>query len=74
MEKLIVDDNICIGCGFCCASKSEVFDMNGEDRAYVKKENISEMNDEEKEEIMDIVEGCPVGAIKIENQEEENER
>lgn len=72
MEKLMVDNDICIGCGFCCASKPNVFDMNDEDRAYVKedKHDINKMRPEEKDEVMDIVEGCPVGAIKI---EEENE-
>lgn len=66
MKKVIVDDNVCIGCGFCAAS-SNIFDMNDEDRAYTKdNENIIDnLTDEEKEEIMDIVEGCPVGAIEI---------
>lgn len=74
MEKLIVDEDICIGCGFCCASKPNVFDMNDEDRAYVleEKDDINNIEDEEKDEIMDILEGCPVGAIKIESIEKEN--
>lgn len=68
----MVDNDICIGCGFCCASKPSVFDMNDEDIAYVKedKHSINEMENEEKDEILDIIEGCPVGAIKIENIEE----
>lgn len=66
MEKLLVDNDICIGCGFCCASKPDVFDMNDEDRAYVVEENI---NEDDKEDILDIVEGCPVGAIKVEQKD-----
>lgn len=70
MEKIIVDENICIGCGFCAASNENVFDM-GEDTAYTKENNnlIAKMSDEEKEEVMDILEGCPVGAIKVENED-----
>ena len=62
MEKIYVDEDTCIGCGFCCAS-SEVFEMNDDGRA-VAKEN--EINDSNKEELTEIKEGCPVGAIKIE--------
>lgn len=69
MEKIIVDENICIGCGFCAASNDKVFDM-GENTAYTKEDNnlIDKMNEEEKNEVMDILEGCPVGAIKVENE------
>lgn len=70
MEKIIVDKDICIGCGFCAASNENVFEM-GDDSAYTKENNniINQMNDEEKEEVMDILEGCPVGAIKVENED-----
>lgn len=67
MKKIIVDDNVCIGCGFCAAS-SNIFDLNDENVAYTKdKLNIIDnMDEEQKEETMDILEGCPVGAIKTE--------
>ena len=67
MKKVIVDDSVCIGCGFCYSSKPEIFDMNDEGYACTKDEenNFSNMSDEVKEEVTDIVEGCPVGAIKI---------
>lgn len=63
MEKVIVDKNICIGCGFCAANLEEVFKMDDDDLAVTTN---NEINDTNKEEIMDILEGCPVGAIKIE--------
>lgn len=70
MEKIIVDENICIGCGFCAASNENVFDM-GEDTAYTKEDKniLNEMSEDEKEEVLDILEGCPVNAIKVENED-----
>lgn len=68
MEKVIVDKDLCIGCGFCCAT-SEVFDMDDDDQAYTKEElNVLDSEDK-KEEITDILEGCPTGAIKITEEE-----
>lgn len=69
MKKIIVDDDMCIGCGYCCAS-SDVFDMNDEGRAFTKENNLDEMDEAKKEELLDIKDGCPVGAIKIEENEE----
>jgi ferredoxin len=71
MKKVIVDDSVCIGCGFCYSSKPEIFNMNDEGYAFTKEEknNIENMSEEEKNEVIDIVEGCPVEAIKIVEEE-----
>lgn len=66
MEKVVVDKNICIGCGFCAANMEEVFVMDDDDLAVAKDNNLDAMDDEKKDEVKDIVEGCPVSAIKIE--------
>lgn len=66
MEKVIVDKNVCIGCGFCAANLDSVFKMDDDDLATTLNEDMSSMPEEVKEEVKDIVEGCPVGAIKIE--------
>lgn len=66
MEKVIVDKNVCIGCGFCAANLDSVFKMDDDDLATTVNEDMSSMPEEVKEEVKDIVEGCPVGAIKIE--------
>ena len=64
MKKIYVDDDTCIGCGFCCAS-SEIFEMGDEGRAVAKDNNLDEMEEDAKNELLEIKDGCPVGAIKI---------
>ena len=63
MEKVIVDENTCLGCGFCFSS-CDKFKMNDEGRAEANID-LSKLNDEEKEEVLNVKEGCPVGAIEI---------
>lgn len=67
MKKVVVNDNVCIGCGFCAATLDTVFKMNDEDRAMTidEKNELEKMNEEQQDNIMDILEGCPVGAIEI---------
>ena len=66
MGKIIVDKNICIGCGFCAANCEEIFNIEDDGLASTKDNNLDNMSEEEKETILDIKEGCPVGAIKVE--------
>lgn len=66
MEKVIVDKNVCIGCGFCAANLDNVFKMDDDDLATTVNDDMNSMSEETKDEVKDIVEGCPVGAIKIE--------
>lgn len=63
MEKVYVDKNICIGCGFCAANLDEIFVMDNDDLATTKTNEVPE---DKKEDVTDISEGCPVGAIKVE--------
>lgn len=66
MEKVIVDKNACIGCGFCAANLDDVFKMDADDLATTENNEIDKMSEEKKDEVKDIMEGCPVSAIKIE--------
>ena len=68
MEKIIVDTNICIGCGFCAANCEEVFSIEDDSLATANDKCLDDMSDEEKETVLDIKEGCPVGAIKVEEE------
>ena len=68
MEKVTVDKNVCIGCGFCAANCEEIFTIEEDGLANVKDNNLDEMKEETKENVLDIKEGCPVGAIKLEEE------
>ena len=67
MEKLRVDTNTCIGCGLCISQSEEYFEFNDEGLSTVKKENIDA---EDKKELLNIVDSCPVSAISIEEEKE----
>ena len=69
MKKIIVDDDMCIGCGYCCAS-SDQFGMSDETGiAFAKENNLDEMEEAKKEELLEVKEGCPVAAIKVVDEE-----
>jgi len=64
MEKLKVTDS-CIGCGLCVAQNEKYFEFNDEGFSKVKQEVIDE---EDKTELLDLVESCPGEAIVIEEE------
>ena len=64
--KLEVDKDICIGCGACAAICPDVFEID-EDGLAISV--VNEINEEVKEDAIDAKEGCPVNAIKEDNQE-----
>lgn len=66
MEKLKVSD-ACIGCGLCVSQMDKYFEFNDEGLSHVKQENVEE---EDKKELLNIVDSCPVGAIVIEEEKE----
>lgn len=68
--KLKVDDSVCIGCGACEAICGKCFRINDEGVAEVIVKAIPE---EEKENAIDAMEGCPAGAIKeVKDDKKEN--
>jgi ferredoxin len=67
MEKVKVNQNICIGCGACFGSYPECFEMDDNGLAK-EKENLTEEQLEEAKEAIDL---CPVGAIQEESEENE---
>lgn len=62
MTKITVDKEKCLGCGYCFSNLDDVF-YQDEDGLAAAKENISE---DLVEEANDIKDGCPVGAITVE--------
>ncbi len=64
-----VDKDLCIGCGFCASTMPSVFELDDDGLSQViKKENEEENT---KEDILEVAEGCPTNAILV---EEENEK
>lgn len=59
--KVIVDNERCIGCGTCQAICPDVFEFDDEG---IMQATDNEVNDENKEDVIDAIEGCPVDAIK----------
>jgi len=64
MEKLRVTDS-CIGCGLCVSQNEKYFEFNDEGLSKVKQEIIDE---EDKGELLNLIESCPGEAILIEEE------
>jgi len=59
--KVKVNDS-CIGCGACQAIAPSVFEINDEGLAIV----CGPINEENKSDVVDAKESCPVAAIEVE--------
>lgn len=66
MEKIRVSE-ACIGCGLCVASNEKYFEFNDEGFSKPKQEII---DDEDKKDLLNIIESCPAEAITIEEEKE----
>ena len=67
--KLVVDKDLCIGCGMCEGGCPDIFRIEDDGRSSVI---INEIPDELKDDALDMMDGCPTNAIK-EVEEEEKE-
>lgn len=67
MKKLVVKDDVCIGCGACIAIDSKHFDFDEQGLSSV-------INNEDLDaaELTNAISSCPVSAIKLID-EEDNE-
>ena len=61
--KVKVVKEKCLGCGMCVGINSDVFNFDDDGLA---KANNDSINDENKDEVEDAVNSCPVGAIENE--------
>lgn len=67
MKKINVDQVKCIGCGACVGIDPDHFDFDDSGLSTViSQENL------ENEELEQAVEGCPTGAITVEEETQEN--
>ncbi len=65
MEKIKVNEDMCIGCGACTAIASDVFSFNDDGYAKADENNnvLDNMDENLKNDCLDAMESCPVGAI-----------
>lgn len=64
MKELKVDVNSCIGCGLCANIDQEHFEIGADGLSKViSQENL------DNPEVQNVVDSCPVGAIKLEEKE-----
>lgn len=61
--KVTIDKEACTGCGLCAEDCPEVFEMEDDDIAKVKVEEVPEGA---KDTCKEAVDNCPGEAIKIE--------
>lgn len=56
-----VNQDKCIGCGYCTSVCPDVFELGNNGKSQVKEDANAEKN---KSCIKEAMEGCPVGAIE----------
>ena len=56
-----VNKEKCLGCGMCVGINSDVFDFGDDGLAEANNDNI---NDDNKDDVENAVNSCPVGAIE----------
>ena len=57
--KVEVNEDECIGCGWCENCCPEVFEVDG-----ISQVKVDTVADEHKDKVLEAVDGCPTGAIK----------
>lgn len=70
MDKIVINKDACIGCGYCVSRHPEylVFDEMGQADPVGK-----EVNPDDKMSILETIENCPTEAIRIDDvKEDEN--
>ena len=60
ITKIIVDQQLCIGCGACAAMTPEVFALNKAGKSEVKNPNAAD-----DESIKISASACPINAISV---------
>ena len=56
-----VNKDLCIGCGACQAIAPDVFEIEDDGLAHAITD---EVQDNQKEDVIDALEGCPTSAIE----------
>jgi ferredoxin len=67
MKKIVIDPDLCIGCGACTAFCPAVFKLDVEARKAKVDQQPENIDDEE---VQMAISNCPVSAIKITEDEQ----
>jgi len=59
--KIVVDQELCIGCGLCVQVAPEVYEMKGDKAVLIA----GDVSSEKSEDAKNAAEQCPVSAIVI---------
>ena len=61
-KKIVVNQDLCIGCGGCVNEAPEYFEINDEGKSIV----IKDYDESDKEVVDKAIKGCPVAVISLE--------
>jgi ferredoxin len=67
MKKIVIDPNLCIGCGACTAFCPAVFELDVEAR---KAKVAQQPKNIDNEDVQMAINNCPMSAIKVIEDEE----
>lgn len=65
--EIKINKGKCLGCGMCVGINSDVFEFDDDGLAKVNNDQI---NEENKEEVENAKDSCPVSAIEEEKKED----
>lgn len=60
-KKIVVNDDLCIGCGSCESIAPDHFEVKDDGKSHVKKQYA----EEDDKVIKEAIDGCPVKAISL---------
>ena len=60
-KKIVINPDLCIGCGSCESIAPEHFELKDDGKSHVKKQYTSE----DDKIIKEAIDGCPANAIKL---------
>ncbi len=69
MKKVKVDESLCMRCGACMSIASEIFGYGDDGQSVPKVDTV----DDDNKDAVNAMEGCPTGAITLEDVNEKEE-
>lgn len=60
-KKIVVNQDLCIGCGSCEAIAPDHFEVKDDGKSHVKKQ----YTPEDEDTIKEAIDNCPVKAIEL---------